>query len=41
LFPIAVSRRIGVTSAHDLELRYFLAGNPFVSGSRKLNGKLS
>lgn len=31
---IAVSPRIGVTSAHDLELRFFLNGSPFVSGPR-------
>jgi len=28
---IAVSRRIGVTSAHDLPLRFYLADSPFVS----------
>ncbi|MBI1901599.1 MAG: DNA-3-methyladenine glycosylase [Planctomycetia bacterium] len=38
---IAVSHRIGVTSAHDLKLRYYLAGNTFVSGTQKLNGKPS
>jgi DNA-3-methyladenine glycosylase len=31
---VAVSPRIGVTSAHDLLLRYYLAGNRFVSGRR-------
>ena len=30
-----VSPRIGVTSAHDLELRYFVAGNAFVSGRKR------
>ena len=32
---IAVSPRIGVTSAHELPLRFYVAGSPFVSGSRK------
>ncbi len=32
---IAESARIGVTSAQDLPLRYFLKGNLFVSGSRR------
>ncbi len=32
---IAVSPRIGVTSAHDLHLRFFLDGSPHVSGPRK------
>jgi DNA-3-methyladenine glycosylase len=31
---IAISPRIGVTSAHDLPLRYFVRGNRFVSGKR-------
>lgn len=35
---IATSPRIGVTSAHDLPLRFFLAENPFVS---KRNNKSS
>jgi DNA-3-methyladenine glycosylase len=38
LARISISTRIGVTSAHELELRYFLAGSPFVSGTRRLNG---
>jgi DNA-3-methyladenine glycosylase len=33
---IAVSRRIGVTSAEDFELRFFYAGNPYVSGPRRI-----
>ena len=33
---IAVSTRIGVTSAHDLALRFFVAGSRFVSGKRVL-----
>lgn len=32
---IQVTRRIGVTSAHDLELRYALRDSPFVSGPRR------
>lgn len=36
--PVRTSVRIGVTAAHDMPLRYFLVGNPFVSGPRKLNG---
>ena len=32
---IAVSPRIGVTSAHDLPLRFFYPDNPFVSGPRE------
>jgi len=35
---IARSRRIGVTSAHHRLLRYYVAGNPYVSGRRTLNG---
>jgi DNA-3-methyladenine glycosylase len=31
---IGQSVRIGVTSAHHLPLRYFVQGNPYVSGSR-------
>lgn len=31
---IAVSPRIGVTSAHDLPLRFYVAGSKFVSGRR-------
>lgn len=34
---IRTSARIGVTSAHDLPLRFFIAGSPFVSGPKKLN----
>jgi 3-methyladenine DNA glycosylase Mpg len=30
---VLVSRRIGVTSAHDLPLRYFVKDSPFVSRS--------
>jgi DNA-3-methyladenine glycosylase len=37
--PIAVSRRIGVTSAEELELRFFYAGNSFVSGPRRAQQK--
>ncbi len=32
---IAMSPRIGVTSGHGLELRFFLKDSPFVSGPRK------
>ncbi len=31
---IGVSPRIGVTSAREMPLRFFVAGNPFVSGPR-------
>lgn len=31
---IATSPRIGITKAADIPLRYFLAGNPFVSGRK-------
>jgi DNA-3-methyladenine glycosylase len=34
---IGMSSRIGVTSASDLELRFFLKGNRFVSGPRRLS----
>lgn len=34
---VAVSPRIGVTSAHDLPLRFFLRDVPYVSGSQRLN----
>jgi DNA-3-methyladenine glycosylase len=34
---IGESVRIGVTSAQDLPLRFFIIGNKFVSGSRALN----
>jgi DNA-3-methyladenine glycosylase len=33
--PIGVSRRIGVTTAQELELRFFHVGNDFVSGPRR------
>jgi DNA-3-methyladenine glycosylase len=32
-FEIAVSRRIGITKAPDLPLRFFISGNRFVSHS--------
>jgi DNA-3-methyladenine glycosylase len=32
-FEIAVSRRIGITKAADLPLRFFISGNRFVSHS--------
>ncbi len=35
---IRSSPRIGVTSAHALPLRFFIAGSEFVSGTRKFNG---
>ncbi len=38
---IGRSVRIGVTSAHDLPLRFFLVGNPHVSGPRKLRQPLT
>jgi DNA-3-methyladenine glycosylase len=31
---IAVSGRVGLTRGHDLELRYFVEGDPFVSRAR-------
>ena len=34
---IVVSPRIGVTSGHALELRFFLKDNPYVSGPRKIS----
>lgn len=34
---IGVSTRIGVTSAHELLLRFYLRGNSFVSGPKSLN----
>ena len=34
---IVVSPRIGVTSGHDLELRFFLKDSPYVSGPRMRN----
>ena len=33
---IAVSPRIGVTSGHELKLRFFLKDSPFVSGARSV-----
>lgn len=33
---IRITQRIGVTSARDLKLRYVIAGNPFVSGPRRM-----
>ncbi len=36
---IAQSPRIGVTSAHDLLLRYFVDGSPYVSGLRKWHSR--
>jgi DNA-3-methyladenine glycosylase len=36
-WQMIVSPRIGVTSAHDLELRYFIAGNSFVSGRKRFS----
>ena len=33
---LMVTRRIGVTSAQDLQLRYVWRGNPFVSGPKSL-----
>jgi DNA-3-methyladenine glycosylase len=33
---IQESKRVGITKAVDLPLRYSIEGNPFVSGSRKL-----
>ena len=35
-FEIGISARIGVTSAHDLQLRFYERGSPFVSGSKRL-----
>jgi DNA-3-methyladenine glycosylase len=37
---VCVSPRIGVTSAHDRELRFFLLGNPFVSGPKGSGGTI-
>lgn len=34
---VGVSKRIGVTSAHELLLRFYLRGNSFVSGPKSLN----
>ena len=38
---IGVSPRIGVTSAKELRLRYYLAANKFVSGTRKFNERFA
>ena len=35
-FEIGISARIGVTSAHDLQLRFYERGSPFVSGKKSL-----
>lgn len=37
LGEIALTRRIGVTSAHELRLRFIASGSPFLSGSRRQN----
>ncbi len=34
--PIGRSARIGVTSAHELKLRFYISGNAFVSGPKRL-----
>lgn len=34
---VLVSPRIGVTSAHDLPLRFYWADSPYVSGTRRAN----
>ena len=36
-YHVRRSERIGVTAAQSLKLRYYLEGNPFVSGTQKLN----
>lgn len=36
-FCIATSARIGVTSAHEAQLRFFIDGSPFVSGLKRLH----
>lgn len=36
---IGVSNRIGVTSAHELQLRFYVRGNSFVSGPKSRNEK--
>lgn len=35
-WAVGCSKRIGVTSAHDLALRFFFKGNAFVSGPKRL-----
>ena len=35
-FEIGISERIGVTSAKNLQLRFYQAGNPFVSGPSRM-----
>lgn len=35
-FEIGISHRIGVTSAHDLQLRFYERGSPFVSGPKSM-----
>ncbi|MBC8875419.1 MAG: DNA-3-methyladenine glycosylase [Planctomycetes bacterium] len=35
-FEVGRSERIGVTSAHDLPLRFFFKGNEFVSGPKRM-----
>jgi len=37
-FDIASSSRIGISSAQDLKLRFFIRGNRFVSGPKHLHG---
>lgn len=37
LGEVSKSARIGVTSAHELKLRYYFTENQFVSGTKKLN----
>lgn len=37
---VRLSPRIGITKAADRKLRYTIAGNPFVSGPRRLAAKL-
>jgi DNA-3-methyladenine glycosylase len=34
---VVVTKRIGITKAADLPLRYFIGGNAFVSGTARLN----
>jgi 3-methyladenine DNA glycosylase Mpg len=37
---IGESVRIGLTKGAEARLRYFVAGNPHLSGSRSLNGSV-